>query len=881
MRARPSGEPADPHDLSVLLGEVLEEQCGRSVRATVEELYELAQRLRSGDDSAYPRLTELLRGWRGEQAEPYIRACSLQLQLANLAEEHERVRRSRRYEREEGTPQRESLAETAEFLHGVDGAGLPPITERLDVALVLTAHPTEATRLSLLRHQRDIARLLDELDDPRAGESQRRAARDRLRETLTIWWQTDEVRRDRPQVEDEVRRNLFFLAETLFDVVPETFREVSRCFGSGQRATPLLRFGSWTGGDMDGHPGVTGRTVIETLALHRAFVVGLLRERVERLAKAYSQSVTRIPSSEALERSLDEDERRMPEVAAALGRRRHWEPLRAKLNFIDRRLAATAAEHGVAYGSTGELLADLELIRAVVGSPAIAGGALHDLIWQVRTFGFHMAKLDVRQAARPLQEAAERCLPGYAEAGEEDRLRLLSAALESDERVSPAARQAAPMAFETFDAIAAAVRRFGSDALDTLVISLTECASDVLVALWLSREAGLFEMGAGGRGSRSHLRLVPLFETTAALSGAVATMRALYACPPYRTHLELQGRRQEVMLGYSDSSKESGFLSSQWSLYSVQERLVAQADARGLSLSFFHGRGGSPSRGGGPTFRAILAQPPDTVRGALRITEQGEVISAKYAHRRLARRSLEQTLSAVVRATAVRGPDPDPRFRKEMASIAARSREVYRALVYDEPRFAEFFRQVTPIAELGALNIGSRPAARNSGSEVAGLRAIPWVFAWTQNRVLLPSWYGAGTALAECDPQLQRAMWERWPFFRVVCSSLEMALFKSDLGVAERYLQLVDPALAELFWPRIEREHALVVGRLVGLVDGGELLADTPALRDRLRQRDPWMDPLSHLQVELLRRLRAGSEEVRGALLATMVGLAAGMRNTG
>jgi phosphoenolpyruvate carboxylase len=392
--------------------------------------------------------------------------------------------------------------------------------------------------------------------------------------------------------------------------------------------------------------------------------------------------------------------------------------------------------------------------------------------------------------------------------------------------------------------------------------------SDVLAALWLVRRAG------------ADLRLAPLFETLADLREAPATMAALYETPVYRDGLRAHANRQLIMLGYSDSGKDSGFVASQWALHVAQERLAAQASAAGLELELFHGRGGSPSRGGGRTHRAILAQPPGSIGGRIRITEQGETVSARYGDPELAVRSLEQTLSAVLLATAREQPPVPAAWRAEMERMAEHSRERYRALVFDDPAFARFFEQATPLAELTALNIGSRPHKRSAGG-IEALRAIPWVFAWTQNRLLLPSWYGAGAALAEGELEVQREMAAGWPFFQSLLSTLEMALYKTDLGVAERYLRLVEPALRDRFWPVIAREHDQVVGRLLEITGAPSLLDDSPALPRRLSHRNPWIDPLSHLQVELLARARAGRAEAREPLLATITGIAAGMRNTG
>ncbi|MGI8623684.1 MAG: phosphoenolpyruvate carboxylase, partial [Solirubrobacteraceae bacterium] len=405
---------------------------------------------------------------------------------------------------------------------------------------------------------------------------------------------------------------------------------------------------------------------------------------------------------------------------------------------------------------------------------------------------------------------------------------------------------------------------------DTLIVSMVESASDVLCGLWLARRSGA-----------RHLQIVPLFETVDDLDSAQATLEALYSNPAYREHLDTRSGAQDVMLGYSDSSKSASFLASQWALYRAQEGLARQADAQDVRLRFFHGRGGSPSRGGGLSHAAILAQPPDTVRGRIRITVQGETISARYSDRRLALRSLEQTVAAVMLGTASPPAVAESAFREEMGAVARRSRAAYEELVHADADFMPFLTQITPLNELAGLNIGSRPAYRGGAQDIEGLRAIPWVFAWMQNRLLLPSWYGAGVAFAEGDLDLHRRMWREWSFFRSVCDMLEMVLYKSDLGVAERYRDLVDPELADRLWPVIVSEHARAVDGLLAITGRDRLLAGAPSLLARLHHRDFWIDPLSHIQVELLHRVRAGDEDARVPLLATVTGIAAGMQNTG
>jgi phosphoenolpyruvate carboxylase len=826
--------------LESLLGDVLEEQEGRAFRDRVFWLRDTAARLRDGDERAGDEIAAFIARLRADALEPYVRACSMQLQLANIAEELERLRRRRHYDSDASGPQRESLAAAIAAVGQRARSDVDQALDQLDVGLVMTAHPTEATRRSIYNHQQAVQRAMERMDDPRLGRSRRLLIEDRMREVLTIWWQTDAVRRLRPLVEDEVRRTLFVFESILFDIVPEVEWKIARTFDRAWPPThPSVRFGSWAGGDMDGNPEVTPDAVLRTLELHRLTALGLLRARVERLADQFSQADDRLFVTGDLTDKLVADSRELPDVAAS--RPNQHEPFRRELSFVSARLEAAirGREHG--YTEPAQLEADLERIRASAASRRVADGAIARLITQVRTFGFHLAALDVRVNSRDLRAAVETGAP-----------------------------------LPAFDAVAEGLRTYGPRALGSVIISMVESPDDVRNALALLRGAGV------GEGELQTLPIVPLFETVPDLEQAEATMDALYGDADYAAQLERLGHRQEIMLGYSDSAKDGGFVASHWELFRAQERLVASADARGIAVRFFHGRGGSTSRGGAPTHRAILAQPPGSIRGRIRITEQGEVISQRYSHPELAIRSLEQTLSGVILATLAHdGAVPD-RYRDELQRLADRSREVYRDLIYEDPRFEVLLNQASPLDGLTEMNIGSRPSSRSATKTLEELRAIPWVFAWMQNRLLLPAWYGAGTALQEGDRELQREMVQRWPFFRMLCQTLEMSLYKSDLGVAERYLALVgeDEPAREL-WPGIEAEHARVVDAVLDIWQTPTLLYNAPALLGRLQHRNPWIDPLSHMQVELLRRTRAGDRSAEGALLLTINGIAAGMRNTG
>jgi len=875
----PSPAADDPLDretelLFELLGEVVEEQEGAELWGAVRALHADAAAIRAGDEEVAERLIERLRQSPDGEMAPFIRACATALALANIAEGRERVRERRRYDGEE-SGQRESLAAAAFGLRGEDPQRVAALASALEVELVLTAHPTEARRRSILDHQRRIAAALEVVHDDRLGASEREEARGEIRETLALWWQTDAVRQVRLRVEDEVQNVLFFFEAVLFDAVPALSGELARRLGGDPAAVAApVRFGSWAGGDMDGNPSVDPDGFLPTLEAHRRLALRLLRDGVSALARSYSQGADHLPAGLPLLASLERDANELPRAAEAMGSRWGAEPLRRKLNFVEWRLTNTLVPgDDPGYGAPEELTADLELVRASTGSSDVSTGAITALLRQVACFGFHLARLDARQSAGPLRAAVAALLPGFEGADEEKRERLLTEALVSSGAgagEAPEVDDEVQRVLQTFDALARAGERFGQEALDTLVVSMVESASDVLCALWLAQRSGA-----------RHLRVTPLFETVDDLDGAEATLEALYSNAAYREHLDARSGAQDVMLGYSDSAKDASFLASQWALYQAQEGLARQAETHGVTLRFFHGRGGSPSRGGGLSHAAILAQPPDTVHGRIRITVQGETISARYSDRQLALRSLEQTVAAVMLGTALPPARPEDAFREEMEAMAQRSRVAYNALVNDDADFMSFLTQITPLNELAGLNIGSRPAYRGDAQDIEDLRAIPWVFAWTQNRLVLPSWYGAGVALAEGDLDLHRRMWRDWSFFRSVCDMLEMVLFKSDLGVAKRYRNLVTPELAERLWPVIVEEHARAADRLLAITGEDRLLAGAPTLRARLEHRNPWIDPLSHIQVELLHRVRAGDEGAREALLSTVTGIAAGMQNTG
>jgi phosphoenolpyruvate carboxylase len=832
------------------LGRVLVEQVGEELLADVERVRLLARAARSsGSASDQAALAACVRALGEERSTAVLRAFGLYFQLANVAEAWHRVRSRRRYEREQRIP-RESLAEAFGRLaaSGVAPAELARCARSVSLELVITAHPTEAARRTVLQAQLQLSRILEALDDPTLAPAARRKLEDQITAEITALWQADEVRSRRPRVVDEIRHALWFFETTLLDVAPDVLAEYRERLPD---APAPLRFGSWVGGDQDGNPEAGPHTVPEWLDRARRLALTRYRVEVRELARAIGVSTRMVPVSEALLRSIDADERALPAFAAGIGDQNFDEPYRRKLSFVGHRLdnmLERSPEPG--YADAAELLADLELMDASLRAnrgARIADGPLADLRRRVELFGFHIAKLDVR--------------------------------LHADQLAAPDERTRA-----TFGAIRDALERHGPRALDTVIVSGTSGPDDLLRALDLAHS----EVGRD-------LSLVPLFETIADLRQCEATVTALLDDERFGALVQRRGSTLEVMLGYSDSGKDGGYLTAAWENYRAQESLAALGRERGVELTIFHGRGGSAGRGGGPTHAAILAQPPGHPPGRLKLTEQGETVSNKYGLPGLAQRNLEAAVAATLLAAFpdALGNAPPAGARELLAQLSEHSFATYRALVYDDPGFVPFFRAFTPVDELGLLALGSRPARRpSSHAYLAGLRAIPWVFSWTQTRTLLPAWYGCGTALSalasnESGVSELRRLYGDWPFFRAIVDNLEMTLAKSSLEIAREYLELVPEGEdRDRIWNLIAGEHARTVGSVLAIVDERELLDRHPTLQRSVRLRNPYVDPMNAIQVDLLARYRsAASDEQRAVLAAplarSIAGIAAALRNTG
>lgn len=926
--------------LGALLGQVIAEQAGPELFALVERIRRRTIALRRGEravlvehDLERERLTAEIAGLDLTHAAAVAKAFTLYFQLVNLAEERARIRALHtRARRARGGPIDDSIGEAVARLAATrDAAGVKAVIGRVVVHPVLTAHPTEARRRTLLVALRRIRRLLDALDAPLTTPDEDAEQRRRIREEISLLWQTGDLRAVAPTPLDEVRSALAIFDETLFTVVPRFQRAVDRALdeaggraASGSMASPafagdagrtgtrpvaapaLLRFGSWIGADRDGHPGVTSDVTLQAARLQVEHLLRGYEAVASRLMQTLAARVPPERLDRALGNRLARDAEELPETMRQLRRRFPGEPYRQRLGAVAERLRRTrAALAGETAPRTGGYpdAAALEGELAVVGEALVADGLarvaygqLADLRWQLATFGFHLASLEVRQHAGVHRAAIGALRTG---AGPETEV---TAGVSLGEVLA------------TFRSIARLQARYGVEACHRYVISFTTTPQDVSIVLELARRAAQPEpFGAPAVAladlppALPVLDVVPLLESADALEGAAALLDTLLSDPAYRAHVRERGDIQEVMLGYSDSSKESGFLAANWLLYQAQEALVATARRHGVSLTLFHGRGGALGRGGGPANRAIRAQAPGSVDGHLKFTEQGEVIAAHYADGTIALRHLEQVTSAAILSST---PEHEAEVAEAaaagagtMAELTAISRTAYRALL-ERPAFGAFFRAATPIDLIGGLGLGSRPASRPGaaramtpaagGGDIASLRAIPWVFAWSQARANLPGWYGLGTALEAVTARGGRErvehlaeLYRGWPFFASVLDNAELSLAKADLGTFRRYADLADGAEATAIRGTIEAEYARSVRMLLLVTGRDRLLAGHPTLARSIELRNPYIDALSAVQVELLGRLRdpalspQDAAEIRAVVGATINGIAAGLQNTG
>ena len=848
-------------------------------------------------------LDALVKGLPARDAETLIRAFATYFEVVNLAERIHRIRRRRDYLRGAADPQEGSLAATAQQLAaaGTSAPQIVALLERVLVEPVFTAHPTEATRRTLLEKEQVIGRLLVERLDPSRTPDEERAALARIREEITATWQTDPQPSARPTVMDELENVLFYLTDIVYRIVPPFSEELEQSVRTAFRidaqafpTRPIVRFGSWVGGDMDGNPNVGAGTLRAALGRQRELALGRYRREATELASRLSQSGARTGVSDAVRERVATYSAQFPKVLAEIPARYYDMPYRVLFSLIAARLDATRRDAAGGYTGAGELEHDLDAVSASLyahhGEHAGLFG-VQRFLRRVQTFGFHLATIDVRQHAQVHRAVLATLLPDqqWTSRSPADRAVRLRQLLERGEKPQGSADDQATRTLAVFKAITDCRARFGPHAVGPYIISMAQGLDDVLTVLVLACWGGLAE------GQSVPLDVAPLFETVAALQGAPEVMDSLLADPWYRAHLAERGMQQMVMIGYSDSNKDAGIGAARWALQQAQAGLVETAGRAQVDLTFFHGRGGTVSRGGGRITSAILSAPRGSVRGHFRLTEQGETINAKYGLRGIAMRTLEQTVSAVMLATA-RPPAPDAReaeWAGIMDGIARDSRAAYRALVYDDPNFVEYFRLATPIDVIQRMEIGSRPASRPGNAEQAleieGLRAIPWVFAWTQSRHLVPGWYGLGTALNRAmerhGSQALCEMAREWPFLRALLDDVEMVLGTADLSIAARYARLAG-ALGDHYFPAIRAEFDRTVAAVLAVKQQQALLDSDPVLQRSIRLRNPYVDPMSLLQIDLLAQWRAEGRggpdnDVFRALVASVRGIAQGLQSTG
>ena len=917
--------------LGRLLGEVIREHEGEASYELIEQIRQLSVAYRrEADQQADQALKQLLKGLSDDQTVSVIRAFTYFSHLANLAEDRHHVRRRTVHERV-GDVQDGSLEHSWARMRraAIPSSQIAATLADSHVSPVLTAHPTEVQRKSVLDAERAIALLLTQRDELRQGspvargsstdlrlERELAANEAQLRARIIQLWHTRLLRFTKLTVADEIENSLAYYQTTFLPQIPRLYRDIEQALG-GQPVPPFLRMGQWIGGDRDGNPNVTAETLRLALSSQADMALRHHLTEVHRLGAELSLSNMRIavnPAMQALaERSPDDNAHRQDE------------PYRRALTGIYARLAATlqalsggeAARHAIApqnpYANADEFLADLRTIEAALVEQqcgALAEQRLRPLIRAVEVFGFHLATVDLRQSSDQHEAAladllaVARIEPDYSALDEDAKQALLLRLLDEARplRVIDAAYQPHTLSeLAIFEAARELRRRYGAAAIRHAIISHTETVSDLLEVLLLQKECGLLH-GTLDQGARAELIVVPLFETIEDLRNAAGIMEAFYRLPGIAAMVQRgnadQYHEQDIMLGYSDSNKDGGIFTSNWELYRAETALVELFDRLGreghpVKLRMFHGRGGTVGRGGGPSYQAILAQPAGTVRGQIRLTEQGEVIGSKYANPEIGRRNLETLVAATLEATLLPPARPvSARYLETAVRLSQASMDAYRALVYGTPGFTDYFFGATPIREIAELNIGSRPASRKATQRIEDLRAIPWGFSWGQCRLTLPGWYGFGSAVERLSAELGqneaarllRQMHASWPFFSTLLSNIDMVLAKSDLSLARRYADLVPDArlrkqvfaLIEAEWHRTQQALELITG-------AGQRLAGNRSLARSIEHRFPYIDPLHHLQVELISRYRAGSqaEKVKRGIHISINGIAAGLRNTG
>ncbi len=893
------------HLLGDLLGNVISQLESNQIFDTEEHIRAQAKARRNGDPAADQQLRQAVAAIQDNEARAVAAAFATYFDLVNLAEENSRVHNLRERERKiHPHPEHDSIGEAIASLKqkGVSPQQMSELLENLSIELVLTAHPTEARRRTILsklqRMAESLARLSNANPTPREIENITNA----IHAEIAALWLSERARTSKPAVTDEVRTGLYFIESAFWNTLPQLYEDLDLALAQHypglKTERAWLRLASWIGGDRDGNPNVTAEVTAETLRLHRGLAVESHRREISETARRLSLSARRLPLPGELQAWL-KNRNPLPKHIQYIQERYAHEPYRLLLALLANDLAEASQEDmktnlklsqpRPARIQSQTLKRPLELIAPIIPAP-LQRQNLNRLRRQIEIFGLHAARLDIREDSSMLNGALSEVLralqicPTYEHLPEPERLDLLTRLLASplpELAPRPGVTSDTEKTWALFHLIARARRTYGEDLLGPFIISMTHSITDVLTVLLLARWTGC-DVG---------LQICPLFESVADLKNARQMLDDLLSLPIYRQHLKTCNDDQMVMIGYSDSNKDGGFLMANWALYQAQEKITQVAREHGIRLTIFHGRGGTVARGGGPANRAIQAQPAGSINGRFRVTEQGEVIAARYANPALAHRHLEQIVHAVLLASAPGAPtELTPAWREAMNQMSATAHRAYRQLVYETPGFLDFWQAATPLDEIKRLQIGSRPSARAKSGAVTSIRAIPWVFSWMQSRYNLPGWYGLGTGLAS-HPNLSllREMYSGWPFFHALLNNTENSLVKADMDIAALYVELVpDQELAKKLFGLIRAEYERTRELVLKISGHTELLQEEPLTQNAVRLRNPYIDPLNYLQVEMLRRLRAlpnpespAAEPLHEVIVLTINGIAAGLRNTG
>ncbi|RCW74806.1 phosphoenolpyruvate carboxylase [Saliterribacillus persicus] len=903
----------DADYLSKILDDVLLNEGGEVLLEKVNKIRTLSINLReTKDKEVYKEIKDEISKLNPSIRPNVIRAFSVQLHLLNIAEQNYRTRRRREYQAQDANIiQPGSLEAAVKELtdNDITPDQISGLLEKLSLELIITAHPTEATRRTILQIHQRIADLLTNWDYAYT-RYEKKIIKERIANEITILWQTQEIREKKPSVMKEVSNGLFYFDKVLFDVLPRIHEDLEDLlyekYNQRWDIPSFLRFGSWIGGDRDGNPNVKATTTFETLKRHRELALEKYNEALETLHGRLSHSAKKIEVSEELVESIKKDKQDLKYD----GWHKQDEVYRDKLSLMLKKLAYTREDHKLGYQKAEELLEDLYLIRDSMVKHHPNHNPiklLRKVIRQVDLFGFHLASLDVRNHSGEHESALTEILrkvnisEDYKALDEDEKVKVLTKVLENPRpliSIYDEFNADTSEVIDTFRMIKRAQDTFGLRAIEVYLISMTTSVSDLLEVLVLAKEAGLYRVYPNGK-VVSRIHVAPLLETIDDLKHGPEMMKKILDIPLYRKHLSARGDLQEIMLGYSDSSKDGGNITANWELYKAQQEIHDIASNHGLKLKYFHGRGGSLGRGGGPLYSSLLSQPAVTLGDGVKITEQGEVLSSRYLLHDIAYRSLEQATSTLL--TSIMGLNnedgqsmqPTEQEEHTMAEISEYALDKYQQLIFKDPGFITYFNEATPLHELGALNIGSRPMKRKGSSRFEDLRAIPWVFAWTQSRQLLPAWYAAGTGFKKYLDKTNnidelRQMYNHWPFFKATINNLQMALTKADLETAKEYANMVkDTEIRDRIFGAISEEYQVTKDVVLQITEQDELLDHQPNIKESVRLRNPLVDPLNQLQVQLVSQVRSGEEDDEQAnellmeALLTINGVAAGLRNTG